>query len=146
MELTLKMGAAIVVYPAVCQVEFDWMPWNSRAPYYEGLEKPTQSTKGQIRASESYTWLTKIVVLMIYSYPVSQRQLNYEIQRILIFDANLCKNSPYLELCTHEGLLTLVHDIQTCCRVGPVSLAMFCMAVLERLRQPDRSILVSEQG
>ena len=99
-----------------------------------------------MRASKLYTWLAKIVVLMIYFYAVIQRQLNYEIQHIFIFDANLCKNSPYLELCTHEGLLTLVHDIQTCCRVGPVSLAMFCMALLERLRQPDRSILVSEQG
>ena len=74
------MGTAIIVYHAVCQAEFDWMPRNSKAPYL--------STKGQMRASKLYTWLAKIVVLMIYFYAVIQRQLNYEIQRILIFDVN----------------------------------------------------------
>ena len=46
MELTIEKGAAINVYHAVCSAEFDWMSWNSRAPYYVGLENPTKSAKG----------------------------------------------------------------------------------------------------
>ena len=45
MELTIEMRAVIIVYHTVCLAEFDWMPRNSRVPYYKGLENPTKSAK-----------------------------------------------------------------------------------------------------
>ena len=65
MGLTIEMGVTIIVYHVVCKEEFKLMPWNSRAPYYIGLENPTKSAKGSMRASKLDTWLAKMYYLRL---------------------------------------------------------------------------------
>ena len=76
--------------------QFDWMPWEVKACYFEGLETRLNLPRGEMRGSESDAWLAKMQPCMYtklssFSVDVAKFIFNILYVQILSKTANFMK-------------------------------------------------------